>query len=91
MLGKQVRRVRRFVVGRGPWHEDAWIQLERYCAANAATVAAGERPEGLPYVEDRAPPTHERDVFVFFINGAKVRAPQGAMALMERLALEPLT
>lgn len=46
--------------------------------------AAGQRPDGLPYVADAAPAT-KRDVFLFMINGAKVRAPQAAMALIERL------
>jgi uncharacterized protein YecE (DUF72 family) len=54
-----------------------------------ATVAreweAGGRPDGLPYVTDAAPDQAARDVFVFFINGAKVRAPHGAMALIARL------
>lgn len=46
--------------------------------------ASGGEPDGLPRVEaprDAAP----RDVFIFFINGAKERAPAGAMALIERL------
>ena len=47
--------------------------------------AAGGSPDQLPYAaEDRAP-KQPRDTFVFFINGAKIRAPQGAMALIERL------
>ncbi len=46
--------------------------------------AAGESPDGLPYFADAAP-KQERDVFVFMINGAKVRAPAAAKALIERL------
>ena len=38
----------------------------------------------LPYLADPAPKT-PRETFVFFINGAKVRAPHGAMALIDRL------
>jgi uncharacterized protein YecE (DUF72 family) len=46
--------------------------------------AAGGSPDGLPYVADPAPRT-KRDVFVFMINGAKVRAPAAAQALIARL------
>jgi len=54
--------------------------------AEAARVwQAGGVPDGLPRVDPLPPPEHPRDVFVFFINGAKVRAPQGAMAFIERL------
>ncbi|RYF00432.1 MAG: DUF72 domain-containing protein, partial [Oxalobacteraceae bacterium] len=49
------------------------------------TWAAGGRPEGLPYVEDATPAKTQRDAFVFFINGAKVRAPHAAMALIDRV------
>lgn len=54
-------------------------------AKAARTWAAGGRPAGLPYVETADPPATPRDTFVFFINGAKVRAPHGAMALIDRL------
>ena len=57
--------------------------LDRWADA-ARTWAAGGAPEGLPYFADAAE-TRKRDTFVFFINGAKVRAPHGAMALIERL------
>ncbi len=68
----------RFVAGYAPHALDDW-------AAKAKLWAAGGRPEGLPYVTDAAPETVARETFVFFINGAKVRAPQGAMALIERV------
>ena len=58
--------------------------LDRW-AAVAREWEAGGRPDGLPYAADAAPPRSPRDTFVFFINGAKVRAPHGAMALIERL------
>ena len=58
--------------------------LDRWAAA-ARTWAAGGVPDGLPYVASAPPAGKPRDVFVFFINGAKVRAPQGAMALIERI------
>jgi hypothetical protein len=40
----------------------------------------------LPYAAPDPAPKRRRDVFVFFINGAKVRAPHGAMALIDRLS-----
>ena len=46
---------------------------------------AGGQPEGLPYAGAEAPAKVPRDTFVFFINGAKVRAPHGARALIERV------
>jgi uncharacterized protein YecE (DUF72 family) len=58
---------------------DAWTaRLEMW--------AEGGQPDDLPYadpqnVADRTP----RDVFVYIIHEGKLRAPQGAMALMERL------
>jgi uncharacterized protein YecE (DUF72 family) len=58
-------------------------ELDRW-AEVARSWAAGASPAGLPYVADPAP-VRPRDVFVFFINGAKVRAPHGAMALIERV------
>lgn len=59
-------------------------ELDR-CADAARTWAAGGAPEGLPRIADNAPEKRPRDTFVFFINGAKVRAPHGAMALIERV------
>lgn len=56
-------------------------------AACAAAWQAGLMPSGLPLVEAapaaRAAP---RDVFMFFISGAKERAPAAAMGLRQRLA-----
>jgi uncharacterized protein YecE (DUF72 family) len=60
------------------------VALDRW-AGIAREWAAGGAPEGLPYVVDALPAKTTRDSFVFFINGAKVRAPAGAMALLERL------
>ncbi len=68
----------RFVAGYAPSALDRWAEV-------AKTWADGRRPDGLPYVEDTAPPQLPRETFVFFINGAKVRCPQGAMALIERI------
>lgn len=59
-------------------------ELARWTAA-ARAWAAGGTPEGLPYADPAPAATAPRDTFIFFINGAKVRAPAGAMALIERL------
>ena len=48
--------------------------------------AAGESPAGLEHVSDAPGEARPRDVFVFFISGAKVRNPLAAVALRERLA-----
>ena len=58
---------------------DAW--------AEAATAwAVGAEPIELSKVEPPAPaPKKARDVFMYFISGAKERAPAAAMALLERL------
>jgi uncharacterized protein YecE (DUF72 family) len=47
---------------------------------------AGKAPAGLDYVADpKASASSPRDVFLFMINGAKVRAPAAAQALISRL------
>ena len=51
----------------------------------AQAWSRGESPPGLPYAAAEPAPMQPRDTYVFMIAGAKVRAPQGAMALMERL------
>lgn len=48
--------------------------------------SAGGVPDDLPYVGANGSGNTPRDTFVFFINGAKVRAPAGAMALIERIS-----
>lgn len=68
----------RFVAGYAPSALDDW-------AGKARVWAAGGRPDGLPYVTGDVPERTPRDTFVFFINGAKIRAPHGAMALIERV------
>ena len=56
---------------------DAW-------AAHMKTWADGGAAEGLPSVDpDHALPKTPRDVFAFIIHEGKVRAPAGAMALIE--------
>jgi uncharacterized protein YecE (DUF72 family) len=46
---------------------------------------AGKAPKGLPYISDAKADGAPRDVFLFMINGAKVRAPAAAQALIARL------
>jgi uncharacterized protein YecE (DUF72 family) len=48
--------------------------------------AAGDEPEAVPRVEAKTAAAAPRDVFLFFISGAKERNPAAAMALIERLA-----
>ena len=52
----------------------------------AAEWAAGKTPTDLPLIAppQRKPPK-SRDVFIYFINGFKPKAPAAAMALIERL------
>jgi uncharacterized protein YecE (DUF72 family) len=57
---------------------DAW-------AERAQLWAKGSTPEDLPSLEAPAAKGQPRDVFVYFINGAKERAPAAAMALLKRL------
>ena len=58
---------------------DAW-------AERLATWAEGGRPHDLPAADpDHVAPKTPREVFAFIIHEGKVRAPAGAMALIERL------
>jgi len=57
-------------------------------AQMAASVRAwrdGLEPSNLPRVETPPAATAPRDVFIFFISGAKERAPAAAMALLRHL------
>jgi uncharacterized protein YecE (DUF72 family) len=54
-------------------------------AARAHTWADGGVPDDLATIVGAAPPKSKRDVFIFMISGAKVRAPAAATALIERL------
>jgi uncharacterized protein YecE (DUF72 family) len=54
-------------------------------AKRAKTWAKGDEPKDLPKVDKKAAPNKSRDVFVYFIHEAKLRAPAAAMALIERL------
>jgi uncharacterized protein YecE (DUF72 family) len=59
--------------------------LDRW-AGIARAWASGERPDGLSYLTDAPADGQPRDVFAYFISGAKVRNPAAAMALAERIA-----
>ena len=54
-------------------------------AASARTWSTGASPDGLPTVVADQPPTEARDVFLFFISGAKERAPAAAVATIAAL------
>jgi uncharacterized protein YecE (DUF72 family) len=58
--------------------------LDRWLAAGRAWEAGGV-PKDLPTIGARAAPKKKRDVFLYMIAGAKVRAPAAAMALIGRL------
>jgi uncharacterized protein YecE (DUF72 family) len=58
--------------------------LDRWTAI-ARSWADGHSPEGLEYLTPRPAAADGRDAFVFMINGAKVRAPAAAKAMLERL------
>ena len=47
--------------------------------------ATGISPPDLPYVTEPPPATGARPVYLFMINGAKVRAPAAAEAVIARL------
>jgi uncharacterized protein YecE (DUF72 family) len=56
---------------------DLWAQRFK-------TYAAGGRPADLPAVSPQEAPMVARDVYAFVIHEGKLRAPAGAMALIER-------
>jgi uncharacterized protein YecE (DUF72 family) len=63
--------------GYPPHGLDQWAQ-------RAEAWAAGNAPGDLPLIGGKAP-KKPRDVFIYMIAGAKVRAPAAATALLERL------
>jgi uncharacterized protein YecE (DUF72 family) len=64
--------------GYSPAALDAW-------AKRARAWAAGKAPDDLSVLAKAAPKAASRDVFIYMISGAKVRAPAAAVALIERL------
>ena len=57
---------------------DDWLDRAR-------TWARGEEPGGVPLLAEPAPPLTPREVFVYFIGGAKQRNPAAAMSMISRL------
>jgi uncharacterized protein YecE (DUF72 family) len=57
---------------------DLWVERAR-------NWATGGAPDDLATIAAPLPSQGERDVFIYMISGAKVRAPAAAMALIERL------
>ena len=57
---------------------DAWAKV-------AKTFARGGEPKEFPRVAKASPKAGARDVFVYFINGAKERAPAAAVELLARV------
>jgi len=70
-------------------HEETETGYAPADLATWATIAQswteGVAPEGLNYVSGDHAPARTRDVFAYFISGAKVRNPAAAVALAERL------
>ena len=59
---------------------DAWVKRFRtYADGGEPADAARCHPEGAAVAKSR-------DCFVYFINGAKIRAPAAATAFIERLS-----
>ena len=61
-------------------------ELDRW-GNRAKTWAEGGAPDDLPTIAPPMSGGRKRDVFVYMISGAKVRAPAAAMALIERFSL----
>ena len=62
-----------------PKQLDAWTKRLKLWAE-------GKEPDGLPRIDDKhKPKTTPRDVFAYIIHDGKIRAPAGAMAMIERL------
>lgn len=64
--------------GYAPGELDRWAKVARGWAKGAS-------PPGLFYVSDASAPVAPREVYIFFIGGAKVRNPAAAQALIGRL------
>ncbi|HEY4318943.1 MAG TPA: DUF72 domain-containing protein [Herbaspirillum sp.] len=74
--------------GYAPKALDAWAGRVRRLAAGQPAEAAKDASGTAGAAFEVTPGSKQdlaRDVFVFFINGAKERAPAGAMALLKRL------
>ena len=78
VYARLMRTDARFDAGFEPHVLDAYAQCARLWRD-------GGEPDNLPRAAPRQPAGAERDVFMFFISGAKEKAPAAAMALIERL------
>ena len=54
-------------------------------ASTVVVVRDGAEPAGVPRIEPAPAPPAPRDVFLYFISGAKEKAPAAAMALIRAL------
>ncbi|WP_066271886.1 DUF72 domain-containing protein [Hydrogenophaga palleronii] len=79
VYARLMRTEPRFKTGYPPKALDRWADAAR-------NWAGGGEPADVPRVEDPGQTAAQpRDVFMYFISGAKERAPAAAMALLERL------
>ncbi|MGD9502731.1 MAG: DUF72 domain-containing protein [Methyloceanibacter sp.] len=78
IYGRLQKGQEKLKAGYAPKALDAW-------AARAQAWSAGGEPSDLPRVTAARPAKAPRDVFLYFIHEAKVRAPAAAMALIERI------
>ena len=76
-------RLRKAVATEPTGYSEADLQA---WSKRAQLWAAGGAPEDLTYVTSAEPPKKPRDVFIFFINGAKERAPAAAQHLLKLLS-----
>ena len=78
VYARLMRSVADIASGYAPAALDAW-------AGHAKVWSRGDEPLGLPHVERGAAKAAPRDVYMFFIAGAKERAPAAAVELRKRL------
>jgi uncharacterized protein YecE (DUF72 family) len=78
IYGRLQRTEEKQKTGYPPAALDVW-------AKRAKAWADGGAPADLATISDKAPAKTKRDVFLYMISGAKVRAPAAATALIERL------
>jgi uncharacterized protein YecE (DUF72 family) len=64
--------------GYAPEELDKWASVAR-------TWERGEEPAQFPLIAPKTAPRKSSDVFIYFINGAKERAPAAAEAMIKRL------
>lgn len=72
----------KLATGYGPKALDQWT-------ARVRTWSDGKAPDDLPRVGDSDGRLKAKDVYLFFINGAKERAPAAAQALLGKLGWRP--